>query len=132
MNFLLDTNALLWSQQNPQKLSRKIRSYLEDSYSEVYYSPISIWEIAIKYAAGKLSLGGLTPSQFLDYLEEESALSCLELLSGTLATSYMLPLYHRDPFDRMIIWEALQHDLVLVSSDNSFSTYRQEGLRLIC
>ena len=133
MDYLLDTNALLWLQSNPKMLSRKALKLLEDPYSELFYSPISIWEIVMKFSSGGAQLlEGVTPDDFLDAIDADGY-QCLDLLSGSVATSYKLPFYkeHRDPFDRMLVWEALQHDLVLVSADQQFKLYEKEGLRLV-
>ncbi|MCL2680523.1 MAG: type II toxin-antitoxin system VapC family toxin [Coriobacteriia bacterium] len=131
MDFLLDTNILLWSQLSPRKLSATVQRHLKDPYNRVYYSPINIWEIAIKYSRGKLSLGGRTPDQFFDAIDSENQFDCLELLPGSLATSYQLPLRHTDAFDRILIWEAVQHDLIFLSSDKALQAYEQDGLRLV-
>jgi len=132
MEFLLDTNILLWWQLSPKKLSRKIYAHIEDPWNIMYYSPVSLWEIATKYGTGKLPLNERTPEQFLDKLEADNMFDCLELLPGTLVTSYQLPMRHRDPFDRMLVWEALQHDLILVTADETLRAYEQDGLRLMC
>jgi len=131
MEFLLDTHALLWWKLSPRKLSRKAYRYIQDPYNKVYYSPINMWEIAIKYGQDKLPLGGQTPDQFFDALENEGQFDCLELLPGTLVTSYQLPRRHSDMFDHILVWEALQHDLVLISADKSLQAFEQDGLRLI-
>ena len=131
MEFLLDTHTLLWSQVAPRKLSRTVRKILEDPYNEVFYSPLSIWEIAIKFQKGKLSLAGRKPDEFLDMIEIDEDFRYLELLPGSVATSYQLPQRHTDLFDRMLAWEAMQHDFILLSSDESLRAYEQDGLRII-
>jgi len=131
MDFLLDTNQLLWSQLSPGKVSDSVLRVIEDPYNNIYFSTISIWEIAIKFSNRKLELGGRTPEKFLDALEDAAMLISLELSPGIVARSHQLPFRHRDPFDRMLIWEALEHDMTLLSSDKSFESYRSEGLRLI-
>ena len=131
MDFLLDTNILLWSRLSARKLSRRVRQHLENPYNTVYYSPLSMWEIAIKYGVGKLSLNGKTPEQFFDVIEKEDQFDYLELLPSSLVSSYQLPHRHHDPFDRMLVWEALQHDLVLLSADETLRDYEQDGLQLV-
>ena len=131
MEFLLDTHTLLWSQMTPLKLSRTVRKILEDPYNEVHYSPLSIWEIAIKYQKGKLDLAGRTPDEFLDAIDADDDFRYLELLPGSVATSYQLPRRYKDPFDHMLVWESLQHDLVFLSDDESLRAYEQDGLRII-
>ena len=131
MEFLLDTHILLWSQVAPRKLSRTARKILEDPHNEIFYSPLSIWEIAIKFQKGKLSLAGRKPDEFLDMIEAGEDFRYLELLPGSVATSYQLPRRHTDLFDRMLAWEAMQHDFILLSSDESLRAYEQDGLRII-
>jgi PIN domain nuclease of toxin-antitoxin system len=68
MNYLADTHILLWSFLETDKLSEEIKSILLDENNIIYYSPISLWEISIKYGLGKLSLKGGTPENFFDEL----------------------------------------------------------------
>jgi len=64
MNYLVDTHILMWSFFEPQRLSETIREIITDVSNEVWYSPVSLWEISIKYGLGKLKLNGLTPEEF--------------------------------------------------------------------
>jgi PIN domain nuclease of toxin-antitoxin system len=130
MDCLVDTHILIWSFFAPKRLSRQFKEALLDQNNTIYYSPVSLWEIAIKFGVGKLKLGHLAPEVFLDRLDE-SFFTCLELLNGTLIASYQLPMHHRDPFDRTLVWEALQHDLTLLTADESLRAYQSEGLRLL-
>jgi PIN domain nuclease of toxin-antitoxin system len=129
MKYLLDTHALLWSFFEPERLSEKVRGILLDDACEIYYSPVSLWEISIKYGLNKLRLGNLTPEEFFDVLED-SHLLCQDVNPRVALTSFRLPRRHADPFDRFLIWEAIQNDFTLVSMDGAFSAYTQEGLRL--
>jgi PIN domain nuclease of toxin-antitoxin system len=130
VDFLLDTNILLWWYRDQKKLSRKMQKVLENPYNDIYFSALNLWEIPQKYQRGKLDLGGRTPEEFLDVIEVDQGFKRLDLLPGTTATSYQLPVRHKDPFDRMIAWEAIQHDYILLSSDESMRLYEQDGLRL--
>jgi len=131
VEYLLDTNMLIWSQLSPRKISHKVRRYLEDPYNTIYYSPLSMWEIAIKYRIGKLPLKNRNPEEFFDAIDIDSQFDCLDLLPGTLVTSFRLPQRHNDIFDNMLVWEALQHDLVLLSSDKDLHCFEQDGLRIV-
>jgi PIN domain nuclease of toxin-antitoxin system len=97
----------------------------------MHYSPLNIWEIVTKYQKGKLDLAGRKPDDFLDMIEMGEDFRYLELLPGSVATSYQLPRRHKDPFDHLLAWESLQHDLVLLSDDESLRSYEQDGLRII-
>ena len=130
MNYLLDTHVLLWSFLDTSKLSSGIKSVLVDGYNDVHYSPISLWEISIKYGLKKLSLKGGTPEDFFAELED-SFYICAAMKNEDLLTSYRLPGYHKDPFDRLLIWQAIRGGFVLISADGSMESYKAEGLKVI-
>jgi len=130
MNYLADTHILLWSFLETKKLSEKIKSILLDENNVIYYSPISLWEISIKYGLKKLSLKGGTPDDFFDELAN-SYYHCKVIDNIDLITNYKLPTYHKDPFDRFLIWEALRNDFILMSADKNMGLYQKEGLKVI-
>jgi PIN domain nuclease of toxin-antitoxin system len=130
VSYLVDTHILLWWFQDPNRLAKDIRKIIKDESNRIYYSATSLWEISIKYGLGKLSLGALKPEEFLAELEQ-SFFYCLPLGNELLISTYQLPRRHPDPFDRMLIWQAIQHHLTLLSLDSRFDTYRQDGLRLL-
>ena len=130
MNYLVDTHILMWSFFEPQRLSERIREIITDTSNEVWYSPVSLWEISIKYGLGKLKLNGLTPEEFYRELSG-SYYRCKEINSLTIITNYQLPILHKDPFDRFLIWEAIQSDYILLSVDGSMAQYRKEGLKIV-
>jgi len=128
--FLVDTHILLWIFTDPQKLSPTIRAVLNDSDAEVYYSPISLWEISIKYGLGKLSISGISPEEFFVELDK-SFLHCKPLDNESLITSYQLPHLHKDPFDRMLFWEAIRDGFTLLSVDAESEAYTESGLHVL-
>lgn len=130
MKFLVDTHILLWSFTDPERMSPDIRVVLEDEEAQIFYSPISLWEISIKYGLGKLRLDGMSPEEFLTELEQSFFIE-KKMDKQTLTSSYQLPRYHKDPFDRMLFWEAIQSDLALLSVDGACDAYLPEGLRVI-
>ncbi|MDR3036856.1 MAG: type II toxin-antitoxin system VapC family toxin [Coriobacteriales bacterium] len=130
MRYLADTQILLWSFNQPHRLSPHVATILGDEDASVYYSPVSIWEIAIKYRLGKLDLCGHTPEEFALELEN-SFYRRKELSDACLASSYRLPRHHKDPFDRMLFWEAITSDFVLLSADGASNLYHAEGLQVI-
>jgi len=130
MNYLVDTHILLWSFLETDKLSKEIKSVLLDENNDVYYSPISLWEISIKYGLKKLSLNGGTPDDFFAELKN-SYFHCKTIDPQDLITNYRLPVHHKDPFDRFLIWEAIRNDFVLVSIDENMEVYKKEGLRVM-
>ncbi|NET54776.1 MAG: type II toxin-antitoxin system VapC family toxin [Symploca sp. SIO2E6] len=119
-NFLLDTHTFIWLSENDYHLSQNLRDMI-DIADRVYISIASLWEIAIKFNLGKLSL-----QQSYETIGAELESSDILLLPisfiDTLQIRY-LPLHHRDPFDRMLIAQAINHSLILISRDVKFDAY---------
>jgi len=132
MNCLVDTHYLLWSLIEPQRIEKPVQAILESDEHVKYVSSVSFWEISLKYALGKLELEGTTPEEILE-TSGESGFELLQLDPREAATSYQLPKIadHKDPFDRMLIWQCIQRDLTMVSSDPRMREYKGFGLRLL-
>jgi len=130
MNYLADTHILIWALNQPTRMPATIAQCLADRTQQCFYSPVSIWEIAIKYGLGKLDLLGHTPEEFLDELES-SFFECLPLDPRVVATSHQLPRLHGDPFDRMLIWQAICADCTLLSADPATDQYVPHGLAVL-
>ncbi|MCM1183675.1 MAG: type II toxin-antitoxin system VapC family toxin [Roseburia sp.] len=129
MKLLIDTHYLLWMFMDTAKISGKIKKALISADNEVYYSQASLWEISIKYSIGKLFLNGVTPEELYQEIEN-SFLVCKVLENQVLISSYHLPREHKDPFDRMIIWQAILGEMTLLSVDSKMSNYVGYGLKL--
>ena len=129
---LLDTCAFLWLVNRPQRLSRAARRALQDATVEVSVSAVSFWEMSLKQALGKLSLEGVTTEGLVDAAAAHRC-GLLPLTVKVASTFYHLPLLgrHRDPFDRMLVWQAIQYDLTLVSRDRAMEPYQTEGLKIL-
>lgn len=127
--YLLDTHILLWYLAADKKLSPKIKRIL-DQKNHLNLSIASLWEIAIKLNIGKLP----TDSSYSDILEQVDFLNINTLhLSRDDLTQYKnLPFNkdHRDPFDRILVAQAVQKSLTLITADSKFSTYDIEGFKL--
>ena len=117
-SFLIDTHVLIWLDQKPERLSEHILGVLRDPQHVVYCSAASLWEIAIKQSVGKLVAPGSLPEMLERYGLEELPVTARDA-EGTRA----LPLHHRDPFDRMLIAQAMARNLVLVSGDRQMLAY---------
>ena len=131
MKYLVDTQILLWSFIEPEQLSSTVSQILLDENNIIYYSPINLWEISIKYGLNKLDLKGITPQEFYKEINN-SFYICKEISNDDLVTSYKLPVYHKDPFDRFLIWEAIRNDFVFLSVDKNIELYKKEGLKFVC
>ncbi len=118
MRLLLDTHALLWWLANDPGLKPAARDAIADASSEVFVSAASAWEISIKKALGKLE----APAD----LERQLELSHFEPMSITVSHAYAagaLPQHHEDPFDRVLVAQAREEDLVIVTRDPRFELY---------
>ena len=122
MKILLDTNSFLWFISGSERLSINARDRIADLDNQLFLSSASLWEIAIKVSIGKLEL--LQPyNQLIPQQLEENDINILPIELSHLTTVVGLPFYHRDPFDRLIIAQALTEDLPVVSPDSLFSQY---------
>ena len=131
MNYLLDTHTFLWAAFSPNKLSSKARNEIRSAENQVCISIISFWEISLKYTLGKIELSNCTPADMPD-IATQMEIEIIQLGAQETASFYLLPkIAHKDPFDRMIIWQAIQQQFVLVSKDANFPEYRQFGLKVL-
>ena len=121
MDILLDTHTFIWYIEGNSKLTEKAREAIELSADKVYLSIISLWEISIKTGKNQLTL----QNQFDDLLDVLDSLQ-IEILSITFADTKIyrnLPLHHGDPFDRMLISQAISNNLTIIGCDQSFDNY---------
>jgi PIN domain nuclease of toxin-antitoxin system len=122
MKLLLDTHAFLWYISSNPRLPRYASDAIRDKSNEVYLSVVSVWEALVKYQIGKLEL----PAAADEYLEASRIahrITDLALDRQSVSRLLSLPPLHRDPFDRMLICQALTHDLTIVTNDELFRLY---------
>lgn len=122
MRFMIDTHVFLWFIAGDTRLSQPVRAAIEAEENEVLMSIASVWEIAIKIRIGKLALS----QPFADLIPAQIAENEIELMPVSmdeLKVVAMLPLHHRDPFDRLLIAQAMVQRITLVSDDPSFAQY---------
>jgi PIN domain nuclease of toxin-antitoxin system len=130
MRCLLDTHSFLWAIFSPEKLSHSAREKIIDPENDVAVSLVTFWEISLKYALGKLELVDTEPENLPD-VAEEMGIDILQVSPREAASFHKLPkLAHKDPFDRLIIWQAIQQKMTLISRDKEFKDYRQFGLKI--
>jgi len=131
MTLLLDTHAFLWAALEPRCLSRGARRSLTDQANEVMVSSVTFWEISLKLAIGKLALTGVQPEELPDSARR-MGFQTTPLAESEAASFHRLPReLHRDPFDRMLAWQAICHGWTLVSKVATLGVYRKHGLRLL-
>jgi PIN domain nuclease of toxin-antitoxin system len=131
MIYLLDTHVFLWTIIDPKRLSDKATSVIENNENEIFISAISLWEISLKYALGKLNLIGLEPNELMRQAKDVG-FDLMPVSPELAASHYKLnATWHKDPFDRMLIWQAIQKDITLISKDENISKYQSAGLKVV-
>lgn len=126
MRLLLDTHAFLWYFQDSEQLNPKVAEILENTSHDLHLSIASLWEIAIKLGLGKLKLQNSFHE--LNSLLEQLFIEILPTSFADTESYLRLPLHHRDPFDRILIAQAINNALVIVSSDVAFDAYPIERI----
>lgn len=122
MKYLLDTHGFLWLTSGDPRLSATARALLKDPDAEIFLSVASLWEIAVKVNIGKLTLD----DDFKPFVTNQMIAYRIDRLDVTiehLSTLIALPLHHRDPFDRLIIAQAVAENLPIISVDVKFDAY---------
>ena len=131
MKYLLDTHTLLWVLFEDEKLSDTAKEIISNSENEIFVSIITYWEIALKYGIGKLQLENITPEE-IPLKSKEINIETLILTEIEVSTFYKLPkIRHKDPFDRLIIWQAINEKMTLISKDKAMKEYEQFGLDVL-
>ena len=127
MKYLLDTMVWLWSVGPLDKISSAALEILKSGEEEVYLSAASSWEIAIKTKLGKFALPE-SPTRYVPKRLAEQGIQSLSVTQSHSLKVYDLPLHHSDPFDRLIIAQALAENMVILTSDRAFKRYPVELL----
>lgn len=122
MRLLLDTHVFLWYITADPKLPAAFRAAIQDQANEVYLSVASVWETIIKYHLGKLPLPA-PPADYLPRQRDAHRIASLPIDEGAMSHLSGLPPFHRDPFDRLLIAQALQHGLTVATVDPDISAY---------
>jgi PIN domain nuclease of toxin-antitoxin system len=121
MKLLLDTHTFLWFILDDKNLSLKVKNLIEDEKNEIFLSIVSLWEISIKTALGKLEINGSYATVINDVIENN--LEILPLDFAHTVIQNQLPFYHKDPFDRIILAQAMSENMHLLSIDEVFDLY---------
>ncbi|MDX2305286.1 MAG: type II toxin-antitoxin system VapC family toxin [Microscillaceae bacterium] len=119
--YIIDTHTLLWYLSGDNQLSQTAKELIEDRKNQIFLSVVSVWEMAIKISIGKLILP-LSFQELKYRLLEDS----IELLAIEMEATFILsalPFHHKDPFDRMIIAQAQNHQMPIIGKDEAFKNY---------
>jgi PIN domain nuclease of toxin-antitoxin system len=122
MNILLDTHVFIWSTANPERLSQTVTNLLTDTSNIWMLSIASVWEMQIKLQLGKLKLNSTLPT----LIDNQQRVNNLQILPIELAHIYALnnlSNHHKDPFDRILIAQAIVEQIAIMSIDEVFDNY---------
>ena len=122
MRILLDTCSFLWIASGSDHLSMKSRNLFSDRANEIFLSPVSAWEITLKHSLGRLPLPE-NPNKFLPKYREKHGIQSLPLCEEAALQLSRLPDLHKDPFDRMIICQAIADGLAIMTPDELITQY---------
>ncbi|MGZ8920741.1 MAG: type II toxin-antitoxin system VapC family toxin [Limisphaerales bacterium] len=122
MKFLLDTHVFLWFIGGDTKLPARWRDTICDPQHEIYLSVVSLWEAIVKYQLGKLPLPE-PPETYLPVERERHQIGHLALDESSVQRLGSLSRFHRDPFDRMLICQALEQSFTIITVDDAFRGY---------
>ena len=122
MRVLLDTAAFLWAVSDDPEFSQEAREVFTNPGNEIYLSSVSAWEIAVKHALGKLPLPE-PPGRFVPLQRKQHGIDPLQLDEDAALHLSRLPLLHRDPFDRMLVCQAIVNHLTILTPDELIQQY---------
>ena len=127
MDLILDTHCILWYALDDSQLSSKAKAAIEGEENEVYVSPASYWEIAIKICTGKYKLESPFEA-FWNQAIQDGEMAILPIQIAHAGRLLELPMLHRDPFDRMLVAQALCEKLIVVSNDSMLDQYHVQRI----
>jgi len=131
MNYLLDTHTFLWAIFLDEKLSPRVKKVITNPENNIYVSMVSFWEISLKYSLKKLTLNNIFPDDLPD-IAKKSGFELFPLNYKDAAGFHQLPnKIHKDPFDRILIWQSINNNFILISKDKLFQLYKNQGFHTI-
>jgi PIN domain nuclease of toxin-antitoxin system len=125
MRYLLDTSVFLWVLTGQDKLNPRAQEILTSALSELHFSAVGTWEISIKFALGALRLPK-PPREFVSYALRSWPMQALTVTHEHALRAGELPIHHRDPFDRMLIAQAIVEEMTLLTADRAFQKYEMD------
>ena len=126
MQYLLDTHAFIWFINGDKTLPKNIKEIIANTDNDCFISVASIWEIAIKQSLNKLELKDNFSK--IETFIEENDITLLPIEFDHLQKLLKLPFHHRDPFDRIIIAQALAEQITVITKDEAFAKYKVKAL----
>ena len=131
MKILVDTHYLIWILMFPEKISTKIKKILQSNQNEIICSAVNFWEISLKINLNKIKLENINVDTLYSYAQK-SNFQIINLLPSDTITFYKLPITkHKDPFDRMLIWQSINNNYYFLTQDKLIKNYQKYGLKLV-
>ena len=132
MIYLLDTHTFIWAVMENSNLSRKSSEIILDKNNDICVSTVSFWEISLKTSLNKFSFENVNIKDF-PQLAREMGFTIIDMQENETISFHELSLKknHKDPFDRMLIWQAITRNITMISKDDLFKQYKKDGLKLI-
>jgi PIN domain nuclease of toxin-antitoxin system len=132
MIYLLDTHTFIWATLKTNNLSKRSNEIISNRNNEICVSTVSFWEISSKISIKKFSFNNININDFPQYAKD-MGFSIIDIQENETITFHELPrkMNHKDPFDRMLIWQAITKNMTMISKDEYFEQYRKDGLKLI-
>ena len=121
MTFLIDTHTFLWFINGSDELSKTAKKIIETDNNDIFISIASLWEISIKTAIGKLKISDSYDTVINDVVENEISILPINFIHTVIQNK--LPFHHNDPFDRIIVSQAIVEDMNFISRDDIFDLY---------
>jgi len=126
MEILIDTHIFLWLAVSPERISKNSLELLQDRSHRLFFSAVSVAELMIKESIGQIEI----PFDILE-AAEKMGMDLLDFDAASALKLGTLPFHHKDPFDRMLITQALTHNLTFCTVDAKIARYKDEGLKLL-
>ena len=132
MIYLLDTHVFIWAVLETNRLSKNVHGLITNTNNEIYVSTVSFWEISLKTGINKFSFDNIDIRNFPKYARN-MGFNILDIQENEAITFHELQLKekHKDPFDRMLIWQAITKNIIMISKDELFEQYKKDGLKLV-
>ena len=132
MIYLLDTHTFIWAVMETGNLGTKGKEIIFNKNNEIFISAVSFWEISLKTRLEKFAFENINIKDFPKYAKDMN-FTVIDMQENEAISFHELALKpdHSDPFDRMLIWQAITKGLTMISKDRSFEQYKADGLKLI-
>ncbi len=131
MRYILDTHTLIWALNDTAKIPTKITKVLTNGKNEILVSAVSFWELSLKSSIEKINLNGYTVEEIRTEAER-TGFSLIDLTVDVVRSFDCLKAdFHKDPFDRMLVWQSICYDAILITKDEDIKKYSSIGLKTI-